>query len=123
MGSSKAGAEHPVVQCELREEKQKRSFAKRVRMANLVLNIAALSFLVTGCLGNPGGATRNKCPAKPPTIQEFNATEVRNGLKLFVYIMSATEMGFTITMGVKSHKIWLPLHLKIVFKLNFSASG
>merc|ERR1711971_716469 len=47
----------------------------RVRMANLVLNIAALSFVVTGCLGNPGGATRNKCPAKPPTIQEFNATE------------------------------------------------
>merc|ERR1711971_1288172 len=62
-------------QCELREEKQKRSFAKRVRMANLVLNIAALSFLLTGCLSNPGGATRNKCPAKPPTIQEFNATE------------------------------------------------
>merc|ERR1712032_1601063 len=46
-----------------------------VKMANLILVIAALSFLVSGCLSHPGGATRNKCPPKPPTIQEFNATE------------------------------------------------
>merc|ERR1712055_1154847 len=60
--------------------KRKRSFCRkkkcpRVRMANLVPIIAALSFLVTGCLSQPGGATRNKCPPKPPTIQESNATE------------------------------------------------
>merc|ERR1712032_751061 len=62
------------------ERKSKRSFCRkrkcpRVRMANLVLVIAALSFIVTGCLSHPGGSTRNKCPPKPPTIQEFNATE------------------------------------------------
>merc|ERR1712212_933883 len=62
------------------ERKSKRSFCRkrkrqRVRMANLILTIAALSFLVTCCLSHPGGSTRNKCPPKPPTIQEFNATE------------------------------------------------
>merc|ERR1711936_316774 len=49
---------------------------KRVRMANIGLALVVVfSFVATGCLGHPGGATRNKCPPKPPTIQEFNATE------------------------------------------------
>jgi len=67
-------------QFELAEEKQKKFWetkkCPRVRMANLVFALAAFSFVVTGCLGLPGGASvRNKCPPKPPTIQEFNATE------------------------------------------------
>ena len=49
-------------------------------MTNLVLALSVVSFVVTGSLAHPGGATRNKCPPKPPTIQEFNATEVGNGL-------------------------------------------
>ena len=58
-------------------------------MANLILALAAFSFVLTGCLGHPGGAmVRNKCPPKPPTIQEFNATEVGNGLKMFRYYVS-----------------------------------
>merc|ERR1712179_163550 len=49
---------------------------KRVRMANIGLALVVVfSFVATGCLGHPGGATRNKCPPKPPTIQEFNVTE------------------------------------------------
>merc|ERR1712037_3527 len=51
------------------------SVKKRTRMTNLVLAFAVVSFVVTGSLAHPGGATRNKCPPKPPTIQEFNATE------------------------------------------------
>ena len=54
-------------------------------MTNLVLALAVFSFVVTGSLAHPGGATRNKCPPKPPTIQEFNATEVGNCLYLFRY--------------------------------------
>merc|ERR1712130_73009 len=45
-------------------------------MANIGLALVVVfSFVATGCLGHPGGATRNKCPPKPPTIQEFNVTE------------------------------------------------
>ena len=44
-------------------------------MTNLVLALSVFSFVATGCLAHPGGATRNKCPPKPATIQEFNATE------------------------------------------------
>merc|ERR1712210_150464 len=59
-------------------QKQKflcRKVSKRVRMPNLIFALSVFSFVVTGSLGHPGGATRNKCPPKPPTIQEFNATE------------------------------------------------
>ena len=55
----------------------RKSVKKAVRMANLGLALVVVfSFVATGCLGHPGGATRNKCPPKPPTIQEFNVTEV-----------------------------------------------
>merc|ERR1711936_942252 len=38
-----------------------RKVSKRVRMPNLVLALSVFSFMATGCLGHPGGATRNKC--------------------------------------------------------------
>ena len=49
-------------------------------MKNLFFALAVLSF--TSCLGHPGGATRQKCPPKPPTIDQFNATEVGNDFKI-----------------------------------------
>ena len=56
--------------------------------SKVLLALATLTFLATSCHGYPGGfldglpggiATRQKCPPKPPTIKEFNATEVGNG--------------------------------------------
>ena len=53
--------------------------------SKVLLALATFTFLVTSCFGFPGGflddlpggiATRQKCPPKPPTIKEFNATEV-----------------------------------------------
>ena len=55
--------------------------------SKVLLALATFTFLATSCLGYPGGfqdglpggiATRQKCPPKPPTIKEFNATEVGN---------------------------------------------
>ena len=53
--------------------------------SKVLLALATFTFLATSCLGYPGGfldglpggiSTRQKCPPKPPTIKEFNATEV-----------------------------------------------
>ena len=55
--------------------------------SKVLLALATFTFLATSCHGFPGGfqdglpggiATRQKCPPKPPTIKEFNATEVGN---------------------------------------------
>ena len=55
--------------------------------SKVLLALATFTFLATSCFCYPGGSqddlpggigTRQKCPPKPPTIKEFNATEVGN---------------------------------------------
>lgn len=60
--------------------------------SKVLLALATFTFSATSCLGYPGGfldglggiATRQKCPPKPPTIKEFNATEVGDGNFIFI---------------------------------------
>ena len=73
--------------------------------SKVLLALATFTFLATSCLGYPGGfldglpgdiATRQKCPPKPPTIKEFNSTEVGHVVS-FIFIAkkeSDTELIF-----------------------------
>merc|ERR1712088_170447 len=70
---------------EAHSRKEKSACFETLKMSSKVLlALVTFTFLATSCLGYPGGsqdglpggiATRQKCPPKPPTIKEFNATE------------------------------------------------
>merc|ERR1712156_614015 len=60
------------------------SFETLKMSSKVLLALTTFTFLAMNCLCYPGGfldglpggiATRQKCPPKPPTIKEFNATE------------------------------------------------
>ena len=85
----KAENTHLIDQLKLTQEKKRVPvLINTLKMSSKVLlALATFTFLATNCLGYPGGfldglpggiATRQKCPPKPPTIKEFNATEVGN---------------------------------------------
>ena len=78
---------------EAHSRKEKSACFETVKMSSKVLlALATFTFSATSCLGYPGGfldglggiATRQKCPPKPPTIKEFNATEVGDGNFIFI---------------------------------------
>merc|ERR1712156_583164 len=70
---------------EAHSRKEKSACFNTLKMSSKdLLALATFTFLATSCFSFPGGfqdglpggiATRQKCPPKPPTIKEFNATE------------------------------------------------
>ena len=70
--------------------------------SKVLLALATFTFLATSCLGYPGGfqdglpggiGTRQKCPPKPPTIKEFNATEVGNVVSFILITKKESDFG------------------------------